>query len=64
MNANTHDDNERIRAEIFKAAVNKGLAELDRGEVMLLTAEMREEIKREVIEMARQDRKPDPDICP
>ncbi len=57
-------DHERIRAEAFKAAVNKGLAELDRGEIVLLVTELREEIKREAIEMAHQGRKPDPATCP
>jgi antitoxin ParD1/3/4 len=58
------DDHERIRYDAFKAAVNKGLEELERGEIIPLTAELREQIKREAIEMARQGRKPNPDVCP
>jgi antitoxin ParD1/3/4 len=57
-------DHERIRYEAFKAAVNKGFEELDRGEVILLTVELREEIKREALALARQGRKPNPDVCP
>ena len=52
------DDHERIRYEAFTAAVNKGFESLDRGEGVLLTAELREQIKQNAIKKAAKGWKP------
>ncbi|MFN8540578.1 MAG: hypothetical protein U0232_24250 [Thermomicrobiales bacterium] len=64
MNANMHDKNERIRAATFKAAVNKGFAELDRGEGKLFTLELRNQMIQNAERKARQGHKPDPNVTP
>ena len=58
------DDHERIRHEAFRAAANKGYAELDRGEGALFTPELREHMHQNAMKKAREGRKPNPDVCP
>ena len=56
------DEQERLAT--LRAALAIGQAQLDRGEYVFATAELREEIKREVVEMRRQGKQPSPDVCP
>src|SRR5688500_546135 len=53
---------ERIRE--IRASIEKGLAELERGEGYEWTPELMEEISREADEMIRLGRLPKPDVCP
>lgn len=52
------------RFATFKAAVDQGFAELDRGEGIPLTPELLEDIRRTARELASQGRVPAPDVRP
>jgi putative addiction module CopG family antidote len=56
--------NDPHRFAAFKAAVDQGFAELDRGEGILLTPELFEDIRRTARKLAREGHTPDPDVCP
>jgi putative addiction module CopG family antidote len=56
------EEQERLAA--FRAAVALGDEQIERGEVDLYTPELREKLMREAQQMAREGRKPHPDVCP
>jgi putative addiction module CopG family antidote len=55
-------DPQRFKA--FKAAVDEGFEELERGEDVPFTPELFDDIRRTAREMAREGRTPDPNVCP
>ena len=50
--------------EPLRAAVQVGLAEIERGEVVEYTPALREEMIRWAIQAAKDGREPDPDVLP
>ena len=56
------EEQERLMA--LRAAIAIGDEQIERGEVVLYTPELREEIKREALQMVREGRKPNRDVCP
>jgi antitoxin ParD1/3/4 len=55
---------EQRQLEALRAAVAIGDEQIERGEVDLFTPELAEKLRQEALEMAREGRKPDPDVCP
>lgn len=55
---------ERDRHEQLRAAVAKGIEQLDRGEGAVYTPELRKKIRRTAMERARAGLKPKPDVVP
>ena len=55
---------ERDRYERLRAAVAKGIEQLDRGEGAVYTPELRAKIHRAALERARAGLKPKPDVVP
>jgi putative addiction module CopG family antidote len=56
-------DDERQRRDL-RATLAVGQAQLDRGDVVFLTTELREEIRREARQMAAEGREPNRDVLP
>ena len=56
-------DDERQRRDL-RAPLAVGQAQLDRGDVVFLTPELREEIRREARQMAAEGREPNRDVLP
>jgi antitoxin ParD1/3/4 len=56
------EDQERL--ESLRAAIAIGDEEIERGEVVLYTPELFEEIKRNAEKKLQEGRMPDPDVCP
>jgi antitoxin ParD1/3/4 len=52
------------RAQDLRSSIAEGLAAIERGEGIALTAELMEEIDREAEEQIRLGVPPDPDVCP
>ncbi len=48
----------------FRAAIAIGDEQIERGEVELYTPELAERLRQEALQMARDGRKPHPDVCP
>jgi antitoxin ParD1/3/4 len=57
------DDQERQLASL-REKLQVGLDQLDRGESVEWTPELRDQIRREADEMYRRGERPDPDVCP
>lgn len=55
---------EQRQREALLAAIAIGEEDLARGDVILFTPELAEEIRQEALQMAREGRKLDPDVCP
>ncbi len=49
---------------MLRAKLQVGLDDLERGDTVLLTPELLDEIDREVEERFRRGDEPDPDVCP
>lgn len=56
------DEHDRLRQ--FRAKLQIGLDQLDRGEGRPLTPELWEEIKQNVARKQREGHRPNPDVCP
>jgi antitoxin ParD1/3/4 len=54
---------ERDRYQRLKIAIAEGMAEDARGETMLFTADLVEEMKQDASRLAREGAAPDPDVC-
>jgi antitoxin ParD1/3/4 len=55
---------EQRQLDALRAAVAIGDEQIERGDVVLFTPELAEELRQEALQMAREGRKPDPDVCP
>jgi antitoxin ParD1/3/4 len=54
---------EREYVQRLRASLIESEQQMERGEVVEWTPELRAQIRREAEEMARQGMKPDPDVC-
>jgi antitoxin ParD1/3/4 len=52
------------RLQELRTSIEEGIAAIERGEGIELTAEVWEEIEREAHERARLGHQPKPDVCP
>lgn len=57
------DEQER-RLDEFRAKLQVGLDQLDRGEGVPYTPELMARIRRDVADRFRRGEQPDPDVCP
>ena len=57
------DEQER-RLDEFRAKLQVGLDQLDRGEGVPYTPELMARIRRDVADRYRRGEQPDPDVCP
>jgi putative addiction module CopG family antidote len=55
---------ERDQLNRLRAALAVAEEQIERGEVVRWTPELREEIRREARDMARRGLEPHPDVCP
>jgi antitoxin ParD1/3/4 len=55
---------EQRQLDALRAAVAIGDEQIERGDVVLFTPELAEELRQEALQLAREGRKPDPDVCP
>jgi antitoxin ParD1/3/4 len=55
---------EQRQREALLAAIAIGDEQIERGEVDLYTPELAEQLRQEALQMAREGRTPDPDVCP
>jgi antitoxin ParD1/3/4 len=58
------DEHERARAEVLRAAIAVGYAQVERGEVRQLTPELLAEIDRNVARKAEAGQRPKADVLP
>jgi antitoxin ParD1/3/4 len=55
---------EQERLEELRAALAIGQAQIDRGETVVYTPELRQELKREARRLAQAGHEPSADVCP